>query len=227
MAGKGLNELELREEEAPALNYDDVPEFGGWAPPPQPGPYRFRTPADMSALYELYDGKENKQFVRVLFDKDAPLVIVKALDPKVVGTPFQTRISNEPRPRGKDKVEVSDADLLLKATGEKERPKGNKAFIDRMTTKANVEFGADISYNWNCSETRKMRVIETQADGSTKNIEDPEGRNGCGRKYYQESHTKKPEQQIKKLADGSYPYEIQCSCGNVVRAFANLENLRS
>ena len=39
--GKGLNDLGLNDEQMPEQTYDDLPEFGGFAPPPQPGQYRF------------------------------------------------------------------------------------------------------------------------------------------------------------------------------------------
>jgi hypothetical protein len=47
-----------------------------------------------------------------------------------------------------------------------------------------------------------------------------EGKKGCGEAYYQED--------VPKNADGQVPYEIQCGqCGALLRAFANLDNLRS
>ena len=47
-----------------------------------------------------------------------------------------------------------------------------------------------------------------------------EGKKGCGEAYYQED--------VPKSADGQVPYEINCgNCGALLRAFANLDNLRS
>lgn len=222
MAGKSLNELNLKDEALPDLDYASVPEFGGWAPPPQPGAYRFALPKDLSKVWEAYE-KDGKQFVRAVFDKDAPLVITQAKDQKYVGDPFETRISNQTRPRGREKVEVSDMDLVLKAVGQTSRPKGNKGYIEVMKAQVGKEFGADITYSWNCAEDRVQRVLDDQG----KNIENPNGKKGCGKKFYQDDRTAKPEQKITRQPNGEYPYEIQCPCGGIVRAFANLDNIRS
>lgn len=222
MAGKSLNELALKDEVLPELDYASMPEFGSWAPPPQPGTYRFALPKDMTNIWDVYE-KDGKQFIRAVFDKDAPLLIVQAKDEKYVGEPFQTRISNQPRPRGKDKIEISDMDLLLRALGLTQRPKGNKATIEAMKAQISKEFKADISYSWICGEDRDIRV----ADASGNHVV-VEGEKGCGRKFYQDDQTQRAEQKIARLPNGEYPYEITCPCkNNVIRAFANLNNIRA
>lgn len=229
MAGKSLNELVIKDEAAalPALDYESMPEFGSFAPPPQPGTYRFETPGDLTKVFDVYE-KDGKQYLRVIFDKDAPLTIVQAKNPALVGESFQTRLSNQTRPRGKDKIEISDLDLLLRALGVKQRPQGIRATIDVVKAQLKKQFTADINYSWVCAEDRDIRVDDGQ--GSVKVVE---GTKGCGKKYYQADKTNKAEQKVDRQApaegqaQGEYPYEIVCACGNVLRAFANLDNIRA
>jgi hypothetical protein len=220
MAGKSLSELTdlLKDEPIAVLNVEDLPDFGSWAPPPQPGPYRFKLPANLSNIFELYEDK-GTQHIRAIFDKDAPLLIVQDVRQKQVGNAFQTRLTNQRRKRGD--IEASDLDYLLKALGETTTPGSNRAFIEALQKYASKEFTADISYSWNCQDTRD-RYIDDGAGGTKK---DESGAKGCGKRFYQAEKTKKPEQQIQKL-NGEYPYEITCTCGAIVRAFANLDNIR-
>jgi hypothetical protein len=220
MAGKSLSELTdlLKDEPIAVLNVEDLPDFGSWAPPPQPGPYRFKLPANLANIFDIYEDK-GKQYIRAIFDKDAPLLIVQDVRQKHVGEAFQTRLTNQRRKRGD--IEASDLDYLLKALGETTTPGSNRAFMEALGKYASKEFTADISYSWNCQDTRAVYIDDGQ--GGTK--KDESGRMGCGKRYYQAGKTKKPELQIEK-ADGVYPYEIACTCGAVIRAFANIDNIR-
>lgn len=211
---KSLDELGLKDEALPTQNLADIPEFGGFTPPPQPGPYRFRLPQDLSHQFDLIDSPKGQR-VKVVFDQDHPLLIVQALDKNDLNTPFQTRLSNVERKRGKDGPEVSDLDYLDKALGHQTRAKSNKEAAQRVVAAAGKEFAADITYSWGCSEDRDIYVKD--AAGATVKVE---GQKGCGARYYQGKH-------IQKGADGKYPYEIQCQCGALVRAFANLDRIRA
>jgi hypothetical protein len=226
MAGKSLSELDLKDEQMPALNADDLPDYGAWAPPPQPGPYRFRLPQDLSKVFETYE-KTGKTYLRAKFDKDNPLVIVRAAThPEYLNQTFTTQLSNERRKRGD--IEASDMDYLLKALMPKGAvlPTSNRAFGEALSQFPGAEFDSDISYSWACSETRDIYVAKKDdAGNATGDTEKLEGTKGCGAKYYQKEKTKKPEQQIDKV-NGEYPYEIACRCGAIVRAFANLDNIR-
>lgn len=219
--GKSLQELGLKDEALPAQTFDDLPEFGTFQQPPQPGHYRFKLPGNLTKVFEPVDSQKGQR-IRVIFDKDAPLTILQAKDPKVVGDTFQTRLTNVERKRGKDGPEVSDLDYLLKACGEKTRPTSNKAYAEALMRQVNKEFGAEITYSWQCSKDRNIRVYN--ADGK---IEEVENHPGCERKFYQADKTNKPEQKIDRQADGTYPYEISCPCGGVVRAFANLDQIKA
>jgi len=227
MAGKSLSDLgdTLRDEPMPILNADDLPDFGTWAPPPQPGPYRFKLPPDLTKIWEPYEATVNGktvQCVRAIFDKDAPLQIIRSMSGKHNLEPFHTRLSNQRRSRGT--VEASDLDYLLKATGEKTLPGSNLAYCEAVQTKAGHEFDADLTYSWTCSESRNAYIPDPEDKTGTKSVKSD--RMGCGATYRQADQTKKAEQKIEKV-NGEYPYEIGCRCGAVVRAFANLTNLRA
>jgi hypothetical protein len=195
--GKTLQELAggLKTENLPTAGetLDDLPQFGTFQPPPPPGAYRFKLPMDLGAVWDTFD----------VPDKQPPQR-VKA-----------TRLTNNERKRGKGgAVVASDFDYLLRACGEKTKPKGNKEYIAAVQKQAGKEFGGDIRYSWKCSKDREIRV----RDGAGQ-LQLVEGRNGCGEQFYQED--------VPKTAQNEVPYEIVCSCGALLRAFANLDNIRS
>lgn len=221
--GKSLDQLALKEEVLPAQALEALPDFGQFAQPPQPGPYRFKLP--MIEGQPIWDDPFMVQGVgeriRMIFDREHPLLIVTSPAGKYNGDTFQTRISNAERMRGgKDGVSASDMDYLIRAMGETTRPASNQEYIKTVGKFGGKEFGADISFSWSCNPERDVRVDE----GGDKLVV-KEGRRGCGNKYYQAERAKKPEQKIEKV-NGEYPLEIECACGAVLRAFANLENLR-
>src|SRR5947207_2213408 len=84
------------------IDFDNLPEqMGVFPPPPQPGPYRFRlSKLGPDNFDSLTDDKWGAR-VKVKFDQNAPLVIVQATDPAVIGDTFQTQLTNVPRKRGK------------------------------------------------------------------------------------------------------------------------------
>jgi hypothetical protein len=224
MSGKGLQDLGLKDEKLPEQTYDDLPEYGSYTPPPQPGKYRFRTAADLSKTFETFDVDNNgtpRQELRVIFDKDAPLTIIAAVGAllqQYVGAEFQTRLSTVRRKRGE--VEASDLDFYFKAMGYKSRPAGLKETAQRVMETRNKEFTSEITYNWSCDNKKNIWV----ANAEGKRVE-VENQKGCGKRYYQDDKTKKDEQKIHRQEDGTYPLEISCTCGAVVRAFANLDNM--
>lgn len=218
MTGKSLADLDLKDEPIAPLMADDLPEFGGWAPPPQPGPFRFQIPPAPSFTVEK---DENNSLKALKFDKDHPLVITWSPTGAHVGEMFQTTLRMERRQRGA--VLASDLDYLVKALIARGAalPTTKNGFAQVVLDHAGDQFAADISYSWNCNPLRDRYVPSPDGTGTVKE----EGVKGCGAKYYQAEKTKKPESQIAKV-NGEYPYEIQCRCGAVVRAFANLDNIR-
>jgi len=215
---KSLEELGLKDEALPTAGQEleGLPEFGAFSPPPQPGPFRFQLPADLSGpIYDVFEAANLGQRIRVVFDRDHPLLIVQSMGERYNGQPFETRIANNERARGRDKsIVASDWDYLLKALGEKAKPQTNKGYVDLLQKHAGAQFGADLRYSWRCSADRDIRVRDAAG-----NIQTVEGQKGCGEAYYQED--------VPKAADGSTPYEITCQCGALLRAFANLDNIRA
>lgn len=221
--GKSLQDLGLKEESLPTGGQAlaDLPEFGTFREPPQPGSYRFKLPTDLSAIWDVFDSTRVTppgQRIRAIFDREHPLLITQSPQGKENGNPFETRLSNEERARGKDKsVVASDVDYLLRAFKFGEKPKSNRAYIDAVKQQAGKEFGADIRFSWKCDPKRNIRVKD--AEGSLQEVE---GKLGCTTAYYQEDLP-----QGGKDASGMVPTQIQCQCGAVLRAFANLDNIRS
>lgn len=220
--GKSMAELagQLKDEVLPTSgqDLDDLPTFGSFTPPPPPGAYRFQLPGDLSAIWDLFDTPEKTppQRVKATFDRDHPLLIVQSPQGKSNNEPFETRLTNNERKRGKGgEVVASDMDYLLRALGEKQKPKSNREYIQIVQRHVNKQFGADLRYSWRCSKDRDIRARDTAGQ-----VQVVEGHKGCGEAYYQED--------VPKSADGSVPYEITCgNCGALLRAFANLDNLRS
>lgn len=222
---KSLSELELKDEPLPAGSLEDMPEFGGFSAPPQPGPYRFRLPSDLTKVWDVFDVTSKGQRVKMVFDRDNPLLIIQSFDGKSNGDTFQTRLSNMERKRGKDGPELSDLDYLLKALEptRTDRPKSNKAYIESLKGHGGKEFAGDISYNYSCNEQKKIRAYVGEQLQELDKM-------GCGWRYYTGTGTPNPAKKtgyVGKQADGTYPTEVTCQCGAVLRAFANLDNIRA
>ena len=219
---KSIQELagELKDDVLPTSGQglDDLPTFGSFTPPPPPGAYRFELPRDLSAIWDLFDTPEKTppQRVKATFDRDHPLVIVQSPQGKSNGEPFETRLTNNERQRGKDKaVTASDMDYLLRALGVKTKPRSNREYMQTVQQHGGKQFGADLRYSWRCSKDRDIRARDPQGQ-----VQVIEGKKGCGASFYQED--------VPKGANGEVPYEITCGdCGALLRAFANLDNLRS
>lgn len=220
--GKSLQDLGLKEEALPTAGQAlaDLPEFGSFREPPQPGAYRFKLPTDLSSVYDVYDTptKTPPQRIRAVFDKDHPLTIVQSPGGRANNDPFETRISNEERARGKDKsIVASDMDYVLRALKVETKPGSNKGYVEVMKLQGGKEFSADIRYSWKCSKDRDIRVKD--AAGAVQVVE---GRKGCDTAFYQEDLPNGG-----KDASGNVPTQIQCTCGALLRCFANLDNIRS
>lgn len=216
--GKSLNDLGLKDEQLPTAGQtlDDLPQFGQFTPPPQPGPMRFKLPMDLGHLWDTFevDGKGTR--VTAVFDASAPLIILQSSHGKYNNEPFQTRLNNNERKRGKGGVEASDFDYLIAAIeGPKAtKPANNRLYIEKIKTFGGKEFGGDMRWSWRCDKKRNIRVRDAQGQ-----IVEVQNKLGCGEAYYQED--------VDKLANGEYPLELQCKCGGILRAFGNLDNIRA
>lgn len=220
--GKSLQELGLKDEPLPVTDLSDLPEFGSYTPPPQPGTYRFKLPANLTQVYDVLD-TDKGQRLKVVFDSEHPLVIVQAPAHRqqYLQTTFQTSISGKERPRGKDKVEVSDLQYLLKAVGI-QKVNGNRDIVAQLSTKGGGEFTADITYSYGCSADRFVYLRDPNDPSKLLKCDGVEyaEQKGCGRRYYQ-------DKDVPKDANGNYPLEHACECGAVVRGFANLDRIRA
>ncbi len=216
------------------LDYAAIPEqMGAFAPPPQPGAYRFRLPTDMSRIWEpieLTTGKNPGKRLRARFDDSSPLTIVQSPGSRYDGDPFITSISNAERRRGRkddpSAPEVSDMDyLLMAAFGLTKKPLTNRDYANALMAHAGQEFGADLTWSWRCREDKDIRVADDQAPGQTKPVE---GTKGCGQRYYHTKIDKVPADQDQPNGPQVYPEHITCGqCGADLRAFASLERFRA
>ena len=229
-----LSDLNIRAEKMGGVAFEDLPEqMGGFRPPPQPGPYIFQLPADLTTLWDVFDceidGKP-AQRLNLIFDDGHPLVITQSPTGEETGQPFLTRLNNRERRRGKaddtSAPMVSDMDYFLAKGFGVMLPaeRGTQEYHDAVVALATMQFGADIEWSWYCNDQRD--IYTEGEDGTNVKVD---GRKGCGSRYY--------EQQVPREEDGRYPFNIPCSghhgegdgaepCGASVRAFANLTRFR-
>lgn len=208
-----LNDLKLANTSLEGASFDDIPEHIGqsFPDPPQPGKYRFKLPGDLSTVWAVVESEKHGQRINAVLDQDAPLIIVQSPGQAHDGEEFQYRISNVPRERTKEKILVSDMDLLLRALGETKRPTTNKGYAQALQKYQGQEFSATVEFSWRCNPERDAYFDD--GNGGQAKVE---GRTGCGARYYQRDVPK---------VEGIYPVRITCSnpeCGASVRAFPNL-----
>jgi hypothetical protein len=228
-----LQELGLSADKIEGVaSFDDLAEQRAFAPPPDPGSYRFQLPA-AGPLAQAFDTvqSEKGQRIQVILDGDAPLLIVQSPGKVHDGEPFTTRISNIERKRDRQGlVYASDMDYLLKALGETTRATTNAQYGQMLLKHAGESFTSDIEWSWSCNPKRAARFEGTNEDGTASGtfevMDDPtsalEGEDagkkaGCGARYYQNDVPK---------VEGKWPLRITCQCGASVRAFANLSRIR-
>jgi hypothetical protein len=210
------------------VDFANLPEqFGASAPPPQPGAFRFRLPNPLpDSAFSKVVSEQYGERAKVKFDDSCPLLVVQS--PKSVhnGEPFNTTITNVPRPRDKEKkILASDWDYLNQALGFVSRPKSNYEFITTLVKKAaeGGEFNADIEWSWQCRGDKPARFDDGQGarvELADENTGQP--KLGCGTRYYQN----KVDKVAGENGELVYPLYITCQCGAAIRAFANLSRFR-
>jgi len=199
------------------VDFNNMPaQMGSYPDPPPPGGYRFEIPALSIANFEEREDKEDakKKWLQVAFDQNAPLTIVQSKGDVQNGDPFQTRLSNQPRKRGKDDdaPRVSDLSYLAQALGATSRPANNRAWIEWLVAQKGKTFGADVEYSYFCNPNKN--IYADDGAGGTQEVQQA----GCGTRYYQKDVAK---------VDGVQPLRVACQCGASVRANANLQRFRS
>jgi hypothetical protein len=210
------------------VDFANLPEqFGASQPPPQPGAFRFRLPKPLpDAAFDKVNSETYGERAKVKFDDNAPLLIVQSPKSVYNGEPFNTTITNVPRPRDKEKkVIASDWDYLNQALGFVSRPKSNWEYCTALQAKAGegAEFNADIEWSWQCRADRPARFSDGQGGrGEQTNAETGQPQLGCGRRYYQNKVSKVQDE----AGESVFPLYIACECGADIRAFANLSRFR-
>lgn len=210
-----LNHLGLSNEQLEGASFDDIPENIGqsFPDPPQPGVYRFKLPAVMAAIWAKVQSEKYGERINALFEDDSELLIVQSPNGGGHnGEGFRWRCSNVPRERTKEKILVSDMDLLIRALGETARPGTNVAYAKALMKHAGKEFTATNEFSWNCNPKKEIYVDD--GTGGTAKVD---GKMGCGARFYQRD--------VAKAEGGGYPLRITCSnpeCGASIRAFPNL-----
>lgn len=234
-----LNELDLGQD--PIAGEDDLgnlPEqFGGQFPdPPQPGSYRVQFPP-AAALMDAWDTQDKKVDGNVVGKRivckhqgDAALTIVQSPGNRMNGEPFETRISNNERPRGKKDdpttKSASDMDYVLAVTkypGKK--PKTNQEYAQAYSQHVpGKTMGVDIEFQWSCNPEKPIRIDDPNngllvLDGQ----DNRQLQKGCGNRYYQKDIDKVFNE---KTQAQEYPVRITCQCGAQLRAFAQIARFR-
>lgn len=162
---------------------------GGYTPLPQPGTYSFKLPANLDSSFGVVPEALSKAFrvegqrVEARFDSEHPLLIVGG---EHNGERFDSSVNNveiNRAPKGQPEVRVPDMAYLLQALGEPSMPQlgANKAFLGALAKHAGKLFTADIEWRA-ASKDSKTRYIY---DAEGKVVEDPSGRVGSGKKWYQ------------------------------------------
>lgn len=228
-----LNDLGLTNEQVgEALDYTTMPDqFGGFAPPPPPGPYRFKLPADLSGIWDTFDylkGNPPGKRLSAVFDDAHPLTILQSPGAEHDGEPFTTKITNAERKRGKKDdltaQTVSDMDYMNRDVwGVQTKPKGgNVGYAQEFLKHAGTEFAADVEWSWKCSASKPIYV-----DNGQGGLQEVPNQLGCGTAYYQKDVDRVLSNPEDPNSPKIFPLRIGCTCGGNVRAFANLVRFRA
>lgn len=226
-----LQELGLTNEGVgQALDYNEMPDqIGQYAETPQPGTYRFKFPARMDEIWEVFDhtkGNPPGKRVRAKFDDAHPLLIVQSPGGHYDGEPFQTTITNAERQRGKrddpNRPWISDMDYFNRDVfGLPGKPQGNAGYANEFMKHASEEFTADLTWSWSCNPERN--IFADNGQGGLQEMD----QKGCGTRYYEKDVDKVPSDPGDPNSPKVYPRRITCgNCGANLRSFPGLSNFR-
>lgn len=220
-------------------------EFSPAPPPPYPGTYVARIPANVDdpKIYEEFDvfvdergfvnpdGKEGDKTgkrVSITFDDEHPFEITRTpvgSEDELGKTP-RIRLNNRERNRsrkGQPKVLVADTTYLLRALGEKVPPANNAQVRAALSKYGGHEVRFDLEWNTNCSKERTAYWVTEDENGVRTTVpmtgEDGSEQKGCGSRYYLQQWTKDE--------NGRYVYELTCQCGAQLRPFAQVRNFKA
>ncbi len=224
-----INELDLHDDKDIAEDVpQDLPEIGTFVPALYPGIYAMRLPAELSRLWETFDiaeGEKTIQHIRLNFDREHPLVVFGG---EHDGMPLSmVGASSIARPRGKDKVMVSDLAYLLRDALQDKKtklPTTRSEMLKGLVVAINKGAGkivyVKVGWSGGCADDKPARFIAE--DGST--VQDPNTL-GCGARFYLDYRGSKPGYYpIPKGEDGKYQENFTCGqCGASIRVFARVD----
>lgn len=209
-----INDLQFKDEVEDQIPADgQLPELGSYTPPlPPDKEYMVRIPANIEQLISLKDVTQDKgkptevtrQRVFVKFDKANPLVI---LGGDHDGHPIMTTISNIPRPRGKDKIPVSDmAYFLIDGCHLTVAPKTPKDWVDALLRAANLTAKIRSGRTGQCRDDQDIYIesviVDPESGQQSVSYQEVQGMKGCGKRYYTSAF---------RLPSGVYVERLACT----------------
>ena len=239
-----LDDVQLTDHVAESM--DAVQESQSFAPPLQPGVYKFQLPDVipgmngnlLQAPWKLVparpatgDKPATDARVQIAFADDFALKVLESPDHGRDGEQIRQSISNVPRDqtRGGVTVKVNDLLFLLKKVGYTGPvPKTNREYVEALSKQGGKTVKCETGMSWNCNEHRDVYMLQwkdanDEAKGTTR--VEVKGQKGCGTKH--NPFAKDASRKV-AMVDGAYPAEIQCSkCGALVRGFSNLDLARA
>jgi len=207
---QSINDIQFRDEVEEQVPADgQLPEIGVYTPPlPPQKEYMVRVPANIQQLLDVRDvtDKENvtRQRVFLKFDKNNPLVVVGG---EHDGHPLMGSFSNIPRPRGRDKVSVSDmAYFLVDGCHLQVNPKTPKDWYDACLRAANMVVKIVSGRTGQCRPDQNIyienRIVDPESGQEAVSYQEVPDMKGCGKRYYSSSF---------RVQDGTYVERVTCT----------------
>jgi hypothetical protein len=235
-----INDLQFRDEvedgQVPADG--KLPEISTYVPNLKPGKYMAKIPDNVAQLIVLKDHQDTegapiKQRVAVKFDKANPVLIMGG---ESDGHPLTAYVSNVPRPRGKEKIPVSDlAYYLVHACGLQVNPRTPKEWADAIARTGGLIVPIEVGIQANCDKERDVYVDEVTADPldptkTSVTSKQVAGLKGCGKRYYTRDFHKGGAYQDRILCAGQVEMPdpvtgttIKIACGASIRGFNQID----
>lgn len=211
-----INELDLGNDNL-GLNYNEIPEeTSEYTPPLQPGSYVFSLPSNLNSIWEVIERSGQKRVQAVFHNTDALTVHL----PNNETRSFSAWISNHPFPRGKEKIEVSDMQYLLRILEPAATPQTNTEFVDLLKKHGGDRFKANVTWSAFCNPNKDAYFETAPDEAGNTSVVVQEGTKGCGENYYQKA--------IPRDDAGMFADTFKCTeCNAVVRAFPKLRKFSS
>jgi hypothetical protein len=219
-----FSELQIKDDKIDGVDYDNIgEERKAFAPTLPEADYEFELPSNLANLWdkiELKTGpRAGQERVTLRFSAEDPLRVVTSKDASLIGAVWIGSISNVERNRarrGEPERLVSDLGFFVKnALKDTSKIASQKDLMVAVNKHAGKRFVAFNEWSANCDPGRTRYV--TTSEGAS--VEDPEGKTGCGARYYS-SNIPRNE------GDGSKADRFSCQCGAALMARGNLVRFR-